>query len=78
MPSYYKKWVCRRKSLWIVLLAFTLAHLVLALLASAVVQSGSPSYYVLLFDLVLIAILLGVLSVVFWWCGYLNDQTPEY
>lgn len=64
--------------LWTILLALTLIHLVLALLAMPGIESGSASYYVLLIDFVFIAFLLVIFALVFWRCGYLHDREPNY
>lgn len=76
MNATFKRWVCRRKLLWIGLLAFTLMHLVMGLLAASSIERGSANYYILVIDFGLIAVLLAIIALVFWWCGYLGDDTP--
>ena len=78
MIGEFRTWICRRKMLWTILLALTLIHLVLALLAMPGIESGSASYYVLLIDFVFIAFLLVILALVFWRCGYLHNREPNY
>lgn len=78
MKSTFKKWICRRKLLWTGLLAFTLIHLVMGLMSATSVERGSATYYVLLMDFGLIAIILFMIGLVFWRCGYLDDETPMY
>lgn len=77
MASRFRKWICERQVLWVALLALTLVNLVLGLFSAPTVEEGSASYYVLVFDFGLIAILLAILAVVFWRCGYLGDE-PMY
>lgn len=78
MKATFKEWICRRKLLWTGLLAFTLIHLVMGLLAAPSIDQGSASYYILVADFGLIAVLLGVIGLVFWRCGYLDDDTPMH
>jgi len=78
MTSQFRKWVCRRKLLWTALLAFTLVHLLLGLLAVPSIEQGSASYVILVVDFGLIAVLLAVVGLVFWQCGYLDDETPMH
>lgn len=76
MDSKYKKWICRRTLLWTSLLALTLIHLVMGLMAATAIERGTASYYILVVDFALIAALLVVIGLVFWRCGYLDDETP--
>lgn len=75
--SVFKDWVCRRQFLWTGLLALTLVHLAIAGLAATAIERGSASYYVLVMDLALIAVLLVIIGAVFWRCNYLGD-TPMH
>ncbi|WP_415380562.1 hypothetical protein [Halosimplex sp. TS25] len=75
--SAFMDWICRRQFLWISLLALTLVHLVIAVMAATAIEPGSANYYVLLMDFGLIAVLLVVIGLVFWRCGYLGD-TPMH
>ena len=77
MNSTFRKWVCQRKLLWVGILAFTLVNLFMGLLSATSIERGSASYYVLMFDFGLIAIMLVIIGLVFWRCGYLNDK-PMY
>ncbi len=70
-------WICRRQFLWTSLLALTLVHLVIAGMAATAIERGSASYYVLLMDFGLIAVLLVIIGLVFWRCNYLDD-TPMH
>lgn len=76
--SVFKDWVCRRQLLWTGLLALTLIHLVLGLLAATAIEPGSANYYILVMDFALIAVLLVIIGLVFWRCGYLDDDTPMH
>jgi hypothetical protein len=78
MIAEFRTWICRHKSLWTILLALTLVHLLLALLAVSGIEKGSASYYVLWIDFAFIAFLLVVLALVFWQCGYLHSGEPDY
>lgn len=78
MNSTFRKWICQRKVLWVGILAFTLVNLVMGLLSATSVERGSASYYVLMIDFGLIAIMLVILGLVFWRCGYLDDDQPMY
>ena len=73
--AYFKKWVCRRKMLWVGLLSFTVLMLLLGLLSFTSVEEGSASYVVLMMDFALSGVLLAVVGLVFWWCGYLSDDS---
>ncbi|MFC7194862.1 hypothetical protein ACFQL4_09705 [Halosimplex aquaticum] len=48
--SAFMDWICRRQLLWISLLALTLVHLVIAVMAATAIEPGSANYYVLLMD----------------------------
>jgi membrane protein implicated in regulation of membrane protease activity len=78
MIEEFRTWICRRKMLWTILLALTLIHLVLALLAIGGIEKGSASYYILWVDFAFIAFLLVILALVFWRCGYLHGREPDY
>ena len=78
MNSDIKKAICRRKLIWTSLLALTLVHLLLGLLAATAIERGSASYYVLVADFGLIGVLFIVNGLVFWQCGYLNDDSPMH
>lgn len=71
--TLFKKWVCRRKMLWVGLLTMTLLFLLLGLLSLTSVEEGTASYVVLMMDFALAGGLLVVIGVVFWRCGYLSD-----
>ena len=74
--TYFKKWVCRRKMLWAGIFAFTVLFLLLGLLSLTSVEEGTASYVVLMMDFALGGVLLVVVSLVFWRCGYLSDDVP--
>ncbi|ESP90184.1 hypothetical protein [Candidatus Halobonum tyrrellensis] len=74
--AFFKKWVCRRKMLWVGLLAMTVLFLLLGLLSLTSVEKGTASYVVLMMDFALAGGLLVVIGAVFWRCGYLSDDGP--
>lgn len=61
-----------------IIFVLTLVYLFLAVLALTGVDRGTASYYILLVDFGLIALLLAVIAIVFWRCGYLSEYQPEY
>ena len=74
--TYFKKWVCQRKMLWVGLFAVTVLFLLLGLLSLTSVEEGSASYVVLMMDFALGGVLLVTVALVFWRCGYLSDDAP--
>lgn len=72
--SHFKNWICRRKMLWTGVFSFTLLIVALGLFALTAVQEGTASYVVLMMDFALAGVLLVVVSVVFWQCGYVSDS----
>lgn len=71
--SAFRRWVCQRKLLWTGVLTFVLVNLLLGLLVITSIERGSATYVVLMMDFALIAVMLVILGLVFWRCGYLNN-----